>query len=761
MRRRVLPGSRALERVSAAMAVRLALQPENARPTLFILVPSASDAIARQIAIGLLLGDLAHSSLALVAHLPANERCHLLRGDLLLVTPSVTTARLELERSRLIDGRAIGDLWSVQPFSRHTPGRTGKPRAFVANPGWVVGDRCRDGIGAAIIDASHPRTHTRLRELLGGPIGRCPTRIVVAPPLTVRTLAALGFPGQAKAWMWDPRAQLDVEELLSGKPTPATEPPPVRRQWLCDDDEVDRSLSEVHERLSDALRHSGERAFPGLHQAWAIYHRLRLLSVPLAQLEERSAHAWSGSIKRRLDQLATVEGAGNPAWETKWPGIRSGVGAVYRLLLSRSEPPKFWVLASRLDECLRAARGDQHYRVVVSTEQEVELLGELLAEVLDGFRLARAEGRVEVTSARQEEWLVAAQQNARTLLAGVRSSRTRYLDVYPRCDVEAILYPFEAQIDAAVLAGLYEFSHQLQGAPLRGQALSALGFSDGGRAVESQPTPAPALYCQQGTGRIAPIALEPQVRVRIDLDELAGDASVEHPQRAEGSHSPFEAQLDVGTALVQYHGHSIRYPADHRVDVFFEETDQLRRERVCDLRKGWKVVVFVDGPYDDLFKRLGDAVDQQVSRQEQVALELWRQAKARMLLRFDGDRTALHADLARAGLTSDYATVAAWFRELDQVLAPQGQEDFLVVAKQSGAYPNESLMLETFAHIKRHRGRQRVEGRYLKGLLRAILIGREYEEALESIRAFDARVADVMAAVDLWVVQGVRLPPSP
>jgi hypothetical protein len=760
LRRPMLPGSRGFEKVTAAIAVRLALHGQAAPQTLFVLVPSASAATDRYITAGLLIGNLAHAGQ--VVGLPPEERRSILKGDLLFVTPSVTASKAELDGLTLIGGRSIGDFWNVQALSRYAPQRGGGPRAFVANPGWVVATFPAKGFAAAVVDASHPRALSRLNEILTGPIAKCPIRIIVAPPLQRNLLQAYGFPETAKVWFWDPQSQREADAMTSA-PVAAQLKPSVRTVWVCDEDEEGAEvLSGVHDRLVDALGKAGGKPLPGLLLAWGIYHRLRQLTVPLVQLEQASASAWGGSLKRRIEALSGIEGHGNPVWETTWPALRAGVEEAYRVFSLRSEPAKFWVLASRVEEWLRNPKHEV-YRIAVSTHHEAGLLTSLLEEIVDRFREARATGLIEVTSINEEEKLIAVQHVAHTLLPGARSARTRYLDVYPHAEVEQLAYPFEVDLERATQQRLYQFAEQLQDDHSRVRLLESLGLRSSVAALPSAESvsSAPSLRCLLGSGREIRLVTQSRVVPAIDVEELAGIGAVGLPGQGRYGidHLLSGADLTGPVAVVHYtDGVSMRYPANHRVDVFFGETDSIQRESVRDLRPGWRVISFVDGPYEGLFRRLAEAVHEHLGQRERIALELWRQAKTRALQNFKGDRRALYADLARRGLSSDYGTVTTWFREgQDEILAPQQLEDFVLLARASGTYPDEDLMIDTFRCIQQHRGRHRAEGRILRGLLRAIVSGNGYDEALESARKIDANVGDVLAAVELLEVEAVDL----
>lgn len=757
LRRAVLPvWGKGFEKVSAAIAVRFALLAHAKPQTLFLLVPEASDTTARYIAAGLLVGDFAHKNGA--THLIPREVGTLISGDLLLVTQSVSPSKTALEELKLGSQYPLGDLWDVAPLTRYLSRRYTKPRVYLANPGWAVDNLPKLPFGAVVIDATHPRTLAQLKTVLAGSVSKSPVRIVVLPPVDKAFLRACGYPTSVSAWLWDPQAKQDSDAIVGNDSQGAPEPT-TRTMWVCgEDEEGAAALGAVHQRLTDMLHKAGDRPIPGLMHAWGIYHRLRQLTVPLVQLEQANSQAWGGNLKRRVAALAMVEGHGNPIWETTWPGLKSEIERAYEVFLQREEPAKFWVLASRVEEWLRNPVKNS-YRIVVSSQQEAGLLWRMLEDAVDGAKDARAEGLIEITTASEEAKLIASGQYAHTLLSGARSTKTRYLDVFPHDNIEELAYPFEARMEQTVLEGLYEFAADLEDDAGRGAFLEPLGLKANASAPPCRKSPAPRLDCSVGEGRGVRLITEAAASGGIDIDRLADPGDTESDEQ-------YRYGFDVGRAAsnsdqiieVDYvQGIRARYPDNHRVDVFFSATDQFQREQVNNLRPGWQVVSFVDDRYESLFNRVTEAVDHRLPQRDRMALALWREAKSAAVGRFNGDKGALFQELKSKGLLSDYAAALSWLREGDDdVLAPQQLEDFLVLANVSGCYPDESLMTRTFRCIQQHRVRHRQVGKALRALLRAILTGNGYEDALEGARKFDAAVGDVLSAVELLEVRSVR-----
>jgi hypothetical protein len=755
LHRAILPAwGKGFEKISAAIAVRLALLARSKPRSLFLLVPEASDSTARYVAAGLLVGDFAHKERGNA--LGVAEGGTLINGDLLLITQAVAPSKTALEELKLGTGFPLGDLWEVAPLTRYmTTGYT-KPRVYIANPGWAKYDLAKRPFGAVVIDATHPRTMSQLREILAGPISKVPIRIAVLPAVDKAFLRECGDLSNAAIWLWDPQAKADADAIVGDK---ATETRVVTRTvWVCGEDEQGvAALAGVHTRLSDVLQKSSGESIPGLKQACGIYYRLRQLTVPLAQLEQLNEQAWGGNLRRRVESLATVDGHGNPLWDAVWPTLKAEIERAYAAFLQREEPAKFWVLASRVEAWLREPTKPL-YRIVVPGLQEVILLGRLLDEFVDGVKEARAGGLLEIAHASEEERLLAGCQFAYTLLPGPRSARTRYLDIYPPFDVEELAYPFEARMEQSVQAALYQYADTLADDTGRCALLRPMGLKAVTSAPRRERSEAPRVQCVEGQGRKVRLVVPAQASGEIDLDELA--ESAEHTLAATAQRTPMVRDLPAGAGMyeVEYSsGERDWYAEADLVDVFFAATDQIQRKLVRELQPGWQVICYIDDRYESLFDRLTAAVDERLPQRDRLALALWHQAKESLLSRHNGDRNALVLELKRRGLDSHCDTALSWFRSGGEgPLAPQQLEEFLAVAGATGCYPNEALMRRTFQCIQQHRGRHRLAGKALRALLRAILTGEGYEAALEGARKFDAAVGDVLVAVEAREVRQIR-----
>eukprot|EP00456_Euglypha_rotunda_P005742 TRINITY_DN10974_c0_g1_i4.p1 TRINITY_DN10974_c0_g1~~TRINITY_DN10974_c0_g1_i4.p1 ORF type:complete len:401 (+),score=52.04 TRINITY_DN10974_c0_g1_i4:633-1835(+) len=341
----------AFERLSAALAVRTALLARPASPQcLLFVVPEATAATARHIAAGLLIGHHAHANAAHTAGrelMPIAERRELLKSDILLVTPSISACRESLDALEVGTSQKLKDFWTVAPLSQFVQRTSAKPRVYLANPG-----RLKTGQGrrfsAILIDASHPRTYAELPELMAAAAVHTQLRIVVAPVTSDADLRRCGWPKSTALWVWDPGAQRESQELLDRKP--GNRPtPPERQVIVCDaDPEADQALSRLHAQLIDIGKSSARQEYPGLAACWSIYHRLRQLVTPLAELEQLAAETWGGSLKQSIKGLEAEQGHGDAIWDTTWLPLKIAVDEAYAVLLRRQQPAKFLTLVEQI-----------------------------------------------------------------------------------------------------------------------------------------------------------------------------------------------------------------------------------------------------------------------------------------------------------------------------------------------------------------------------------------------------------------------------
>lgn len=742
------------EKVSAAIAVRLALIAHVSPRILLLLIPEASDTTARYVAAGLLVGDFAHRNGG--DRIGIRESNPLINGDLLLITQSVTQSKAAFEDLKLANQHPLGEMWEVAALTKYTKVRCAKPRVYITNPGWIPEQLPKRPFGAVVIDATQPRTMTHLATMLKGPISKVPIRIVVLPPMEKSFLRDFGYPSNASVWFWDPRAQRDADAIV-GTRIGEESLPHNRTVWVCDDgDDGAAILETAYNRLYEILKQAAGQSVPGLREAWGIYHKLRQLTVPLAQLEQMDEHAWGGSLKHRVDALATIDGHGNPVWDAGWCGLSAVIVQAYEVFVKREEPAKFWVLATRVEDWLRTTNA-RAYHIVVSGQQEAILLWHMLESLVDGAKEARADGLIEITTVNEDARRVAGGQFAHTLLSGLRVARMRYLDVYPSYDIEVLAYLFEAQMELEVQTRLYQFVNNLTDERNRVALLQPLGLKVNPTSHPCPRTAAPRLQCMAGQGRKVRSITLASVSGALDLDKLADSGGTTAPdQYGQLTYSAIPTGNVPFVEVAYKNGTCVRYPENHLLDVFLSVTDQIQRKKVKELQPGWQVVSYVDDRYESLFQRLTKAIDDRLPQRDRIAMALWERAKYVLLQRHGGDKSALVEELDANGLPSHVATVLSWFRENDEgPMAPQHLNEFMVLARVSGCFTGETLMEYTFVCIQQQRGRHRQVGKALRRLLRAILTGEGYEEALESARKFDSAIGDVFSAVELLEVDRI------
>jgi hypothetical protein len=754
LRRPVLPnGGKAFEKVSAAMAVRTALLARpSAEHTLMFLVPEATASTARHIAAALLVGNHVHANGS--GELPPAEVRPLFKGDVLLVTPAVSECKAELDEVPIGSYYRLKDYWEVIPLSKYTKPKGDKPRVCLANPGWMLAGVAGRRFGAVIIDASHPRTYTRLPDLLRMARGCSSLRLAVSPPMPDPALHACGYPGKTDIWVWDPQAMTDAQAIVDREDA---EPHELgeRFLWVCEDDEAAAALANLHRQLVAAMQGAAGRPYPGLQLCWSLYNRLRQLTVPLAQLEQAAANSWSGSLRERIEALDEIHGHGDVAWDTTWPGLVDAVKMAYQTLAKLQETAKFWAVAAKVEAFV--VSGEPRLRIVVASEKESELLTQALLQVADGAGRAMAEGRLEVVTGAGEARLVAEGQRSPAVLLGPRTNGYRHLDVFPSRRVDEFVYPHEVAVERASQARMYGSWMQALSDERRIKLLEPLGLKPLARAKASTPSPRPRIYVGGSRSQAAEAATEADVSSSLDLDSLTagldwGGIDEESLQLNYG----MPAQAGDSVEVTFTRGRVERYYASQNVDVFFSESEQVQRHPAAALRPGWRVIGFVDGSYDGLFKRLTEVANARLPAQARVALELWRAAKEGLFATCS-NKTVLYERLRRRGLVSTYEAFMSWFDD-EGTLAPLQYREFEVVANECETYRKAPELLKaTFEAVRHVRGRNRGAGKVLRRFLRAVVSGEGYDDALAGARKLDAQWADVLAAVDVFEVDSVRV----
>lgn len=754
LHRDVLPrDSLAFEKITGALAVRAALQPRSKEQSLLFVVPELTATTATHVVAALLVGDHAHANGQ--AELPEHEVKHLLRGDIVVVTHAISDSKAKLEELRVGRGQRISDLWEIATLSRYTPSRSQKPRVFLTNPGWLNSVVSGRRFGAVVIDASHPNSLAHLPELLRAASGCTSLRIAVAPPPNQAALDECRKLNGVLVWLWDPQAQQDAQIAVeeNDKKEHAVRD---RFLWVCDSDaDAAAALASLSKGLAGAARAANGHGYPGLRQCWGIYNRLRQVTVPLAHLEQASVSTWAGNLRKRIEELDTVSGHGNVAWDTTWPQLLDSVRNAYQTLLKREETAKFWALAGNLEDFLRS--GPERIRVVVSSEAEIDLLVASLEAVVDGLSEAVASGHIAFVTANQDARLVAEGKVVPTVLLSPRTQAHRHLDLFPSTRVDELLYPHEVDSERSALASLYAAWRSYETDEHRVQILEPLGFAPPKSSTVRKTSASPKVVVKRSNGHAVSLVTEGATSPDINVDGLV-EASL-HSQ-LEGWAPSGGTCIDpsgAATTLEFVNGATRSYYGHQKVDVYLSATASIERHVAKDVRPGWQVITFVDGQYDGLFQRLADLVNSRLPPSERVALALWRKSKANLLKQFE-NKSELYEKLKACGLTSSLATFSAWFRiDDDDVIAPQQLAEFRVLATTIETYARSEDMLKgAWSAIQHERGRHRAMGRALRNFLRAVISGEDYEAALSGARHIDAALGDILAAVEVLEVAAVR-----
>ncbi|WP_157451537.1 hypothetical protein [Deinococcus aquatilis] len=743
----VLPrGTTPAQKATALLASQLLTRPSGERPLVNIVMPPDGAQSAVIAATGLLVTDFLHQHLG-------GQR---LSGNLLLVTHAITGSLEHLENLEL-EGSDIrfSQFWSVESFSRYHPVVDDRPHVIVANPGWITRlEALPSNIGAVIVDATHPRTFSRLGELERA-TRAAPLRIFLTPPLGERLLAELGNPAARLTWLWSPGPQQAVAEELRG-PAPSTTAP-QRRVYVCQDDPAfDRALAEVRGLLVTLMGLA--RSAPALLDAWSIYHRMRQLAVPLLQYEALARKGWGGlMLREQIDQLTGIS-LPNAALQGPWVQLTALLREAYDLLSQRQEPVKLYALTQRIETLL--GEPGPPLIVVAPSRAETELLRRAVTLLIPGLDRHELSGQIEFLHAREEARRASAGQTWRSVLPGYRHGTLRYLDVYPTVAAESILYPHEVPLEQGLHHRSYAELEALEATDHLRSTLTCLGMTcPPGDLMTSSPRP--ELHIEGLDGQ--PIRLLQTVETQglhLDMDELVS-AELRRLDLEPGAPGirPSPLQMSGGQVTVRYEDGEVQtLPEKRIVDVFYPDTGQLVRHCARDVAAGMHVVSMVDDAYSTLFERLVEVLDARSSRGHQIALQLWRHAKIILLDQYPSIR-ALERALQQDGLDVHYTTLRSWLTEFGN--EPQSFSHMRLLALRSGLYPNEAMITHTYEAIQGVRNRNRSAGRALHAVLRAIATGEGYKAALNSSRQLDAHVSEVLAAVELRrVTQVTRLQPT-
>jgi hypothetical protein len=482
--------------------------------------------------------------------------------------------------------------------------------------------------------------------------------------------------------------------------------------------------------------------------------------------EERKDTYQTLTIQERIqgleDEPPEAKGAAGSYLDIRWPRVISSLKALYDVLLRRKEPSKFYTLASVVQEFLENRSATDTLRLVAPTAHEGNMLAGLLGDIVEDWPEALQTGAVTIATIKEEPRLIAEGSLQQTVLFGFRTSETRYLDVYPGVSIHVVAYPYEAEIDDKIQQRIHASIEHLQENGPRTVLLKQLRLP--GTPSDQSRNGFPKSKRAETRRRFE---VQPRLQQRHFLDDEAVEPL--NIQRIIGQNWFEEITVSVQTSggqsrrtleyceITDTLGDRYRFPLGRLIDVFRPATEQKERIPAGELERGMLMVVLVDDPYEDIFQRILEAIREQREIGAKMALALWGHAKPAALTKYGGNRKRLHRSLEANGISVDYSAVVGWYRTgEDEIIAPLRREDFDLLARASGLYPNPARIEATFNCIQHERVLRRTCGRKLSSLLAHLAAGKNYDVALKSADAIGTAIEQVAAAVSLREVESVR-----
>jgi hypothetical protein len=692
-----------------------------------------------------------------------------INGDILLLTQDIVDCVGRL-RKTAIQAYTISDYWDIDVLSRYSSAEHDRPRIYVANPGWFNGElsiKC----GAVVIDASHPRTYKHLDRLLENScIADCPLQIIITPPLEEdrwQTLCS-GNRVHPITWSWDPSSVRHLTSILDGNLGNASLSPPDRELYVCDDPEVDALLKSLHQHLCSAMQIANGVVGPSVGDAWGIYHRLRQLAVPLLDLEEHNRHSYGSiTLGDRIVALQSRPPIGpsrlSHFFGSRWHDVCDSLALLHTVLLNRTEPCKFYGIASLVRRVVTELPGEQ-FRIIAPSEYEASQLSGMLTTLVDGFNDALLSGQASVTTVRAEPKLVAQDNCCRAILQGYRISATRSLDAYTMFPVHVVAYPYEVEVDRVIQDRVHQLSERLADDSTRRAVLDEL-------RIQTRGETAPRAFTLPARSRIVYSSLNSDhVRLHqtvdlsepepIDFDELLfsyWDVRSDTQAAATSGTLHSSASSSNLVCITDSDGNQMTFPCGHMVDVFYPASGKQVKIAAGKLRKGMLAVVLVDGLLDDLYSRLLEAIHERRDPRSSIRLAYWTMAKHSLLKKHDLNRRRLYDVLRNKGLKVDYSAVVGWYSTgEDEIIAPLHKSDLSILAAETGMFGSRKDVEALFETIQCERNLRRQCGRLLRRLLTSLCGGQNFEGAMSGAQLLGTPVEEVAAAVSLREVVTVQ-----
>lgn len=675
-----------------------------------------------------------------------------LDGNLLFITHAVGDCVHDLGELALGDVK-LSELWQIVSFSKYQQVDNSATQVIVSNPGWILkSGKVPDHVKAVVIDASHPRTLSRLQELEHA-AQHVPLRLSFLPALAEAEPLS-GSPHQT--WLWSPAAQREMAEDLRQLCRGSAPDSHARFLVVNDDPDLDAALLEMRNQLIAVMK-VAPRHSSVARQPWGIYHRLRQLCVPLVQFEAAAKQAWGSNVLQDQVKALANQELPDAAMAGVWAALAKATEECYEIMRQREDPAKFFAVWERAEAALNHA--GQPAFVVSATDMEADILRRSLMSASDVIKDAIINGDIEFIRAKDQARRIAAGDRRRAILPGYRHVLT-HLDIYAPTFPDTIVYPHEVPVAQRNLEKSNSILAKLDDDAAMGTTLESLGFGRIEVSTLRKATPPPIVEVIDLAGR--PVQL---IQTRAE----ASDLSLEDLARYQASGRGFDDMEDLEarvTPAISSHsdqvtihfeeGPPLKVAGEQLMDIYYPVTEDLLRHPAHRLQPGMQLLHMVDSAYESLFDRVIEVLDSMASPSNRAVLRLWREAKARLKLMHGGNVRELHRILAAQGLEVDYSTLRTWLKDFDAA-DPQRYEHARIIAQHSGLYEDDDLIRTTFQAIDTERVRNRSAGRLLHSVLRAIVSGQGYKTALVDSRRLGAELGELFAAIELRTIDHIEI----
>ena len=699
------------------------------------------------------------------------ENKQVLNGDLLLITRQIGIGVSQLNEVYL-DGQYLSNLWEITTGNIAKPNvKFGRPRLIVSAP--RPGLLARAGIVAdtIVIDATHPLTLERIKEILADPIVACSKQIVIVIPLGYHHEI---FKDAKPTWVWDFQATQAARQQWKTPLTHISAPERWTRKYLvCNDEKTNNLLSIARTKLSLLSKNSSNVPPPlQLLQAWGIYNQLASLCVQLGTYEEMAfRHNYARPIHEKIKHLEDHSELIQPIneskylWASEWRPLLESLSAAYENLKG-DEPSKFWPIALLVDEFI-SKNFPSPLLIICPTHIEGNLLIKTLASVNsrlyeylqpDGLTIATPKALAGLSK----------EHTQRIVLSGPLSARWRYLNATMSAS-DIVVYPHEISIDEHILETQVEKVINSSSLQNRSAFLYHLGLNPRTEINASFPTVSPEVGNYINIETVTDDAIPkryPYTKQDIDLEKLsspdwawdAEDLTYVPPLQGNASYTGrykiFSDETEVQgpkVVIILDGGEEIVVPYGQVFDVYRPITEEVDEQAAEAIETGDVLILVQDSNYYRLFDRIIEALESHPNYAlMSVWLKLWDIIKQEILSDCQNDISILHQKLTQRGVEITEQAVRGWY---SGIMAPRDENIIYLMlefsSNKSGA-SNKSKIREALGHI---RGMRRAAGRRVHDLIKQTAISKKPESLTDAI---DIALEDVMAACTTRRVQAVK-----